>query len=241
MRAIATVAVFLGLMLSGVLSFAHAIEPPETALKPTDLPSASGSEWQPVKSNVRLGISTWSRREDDKTWRSFKVEARLKSSMQQLEQVLFDFDNYNRWYWQVMDSRLLKTVSPTEFYLYLVHNAPLQLPDRDVILRVRIEPMTGNQSYARVRFSAVPDYLPTKPPLVRMVAEDFTMLLVPDGDDILLKAEGVIDPGGSEPVWAANYVQRSAPYTIAANLSRVSRQADATAALRSPYRLSQLP
>ncbi len=239
MRAIAPVAVFLGLMLSGILSFAHAIEPPETALKPTDLPSASGSEWQPVKSNTRLGISTWSRREDDKTWRSFKVEARLKSSMQQLEQVLFDFDNYNRWYWQVMDSRLLKTVSPTEFYLYLVHNAPLQLPDRDVILRVRIEPMTGNQSYARVRFSAVPDYLPPKPPLVRMVAEDFTMLLVPDGDDILLKAEGVIDPGGSEPVWAANFVQRSAPYTIAANLSRVSRQAES--ATRSPYRLSQLP
>lgn len=239
MRAIAPVAVFLGLMLSGVLSFVHAIEPPETGLKPTDLPSASGSEWQPVKSNTRLGISTWSRREDDKTWRSFKVEARLKSSMQQLEQVLFDFDNYNRWYWQVMDSRLLKTVSPTEFYLYLVHNAPLQLPDRDVILRVRIEPMTGNQSYARVRFSAVPDYLPPKPPLVRMVAEDFTMLLVPDGDDILLKAEGVIDPGGSEPVWAANFVQRSAPYTIAANLSRVSRQAES--ATRSPYRLSQLP
>ena len=174
-----------------------------------------GNEWRIVKDDKRRGIKSYAKLENDKRFRSFKVEATLNTSIDIIGRVLFDFDSYVKWYWQVKDIQLLKKISENEHYLYIAHNAPPTIPDRDVILHTIIEPYSNKHPYVIFRVKAMPNYMPAKPPLIRMLAEDMLLKITPIGvNKVKLEAEGYVDPNGNEPVWATNFIQRSAPYSI---------------------------
>lgn len=182
-------------------------------------------DWRLVKHDQSRNIKAYARIEDDKPYRSFRVEAVIPASLEAVGHVLLDFANYPRWYWQLTDIRVLKS-QPNEYYLYMVHNAPYGVADRDVIVRAEIEPITATKPYAMVHLSAEPNYLPLHPPLVRMRAEDVSIRLIPIADNqVRLEAEGYIDAGGQEPIWATNFVQRSAPYSIVVGLQRMAKVA----------------
>lgn len=185
--------------------------------------------WQLVRDDRLRNIRTYARLEPGKRFRSFKVEAVIPASAETLARMVLDFDSYPRWYWSVRESRLLKQVSATEYFLYLVHNAPYGMPDRDVILHAVVEPPKTGKPYVMLQVRAVPDYLPPQPPLVRMPAEDMTIRFtpLPEGQ-VRLESEGYVDPGGKVPSWAANFVQRSAPYSIILNIQRILQKEDYT-------------
>ena len=73
-----------------------------------------------------------------------------------------------RWYFSTLEVKMLKKVSTKEFYFYVVHDAPIGMPDRDVILRTVIEPMTKKQPYVQLKMTSTPDYIPLRPPYDRM-------------------------------------------------------------------------
>ncbi len=105
---------------------------------------------------------------------------------------------------QISDNRvspkLLKRVSDTEFYYYLQHGAPVGLPDRDVIIHAQIVSYSRNHPYTEFKLKAIPDFIPEKPPLVRMIAEDMIIKWTPiDKNTTRLETEGYIDPGGVIP------------------------------------------
>ena len=198
------------------------------------LRSSLGREWILTKNDRLRNIKTYVRLEDGKQFRSFKVEAVLESSMQTLSNVLFDFENYTKWYWETRESRLLQRKSNTDFIIYMVHKAPQGLPDRDVILQGVIEPQSPTKRSLALKVVALPDFLPLKPPLIRMPAEDISIKLTPIANDrIQVVAEGYFDAGGTVPVWATNFVQRAAPYSVIRNLQRML--------LRDEYRNSKQP
>lgn len=184
------------------------------------------SEWQLVKNDRLRNIKTFARVEDGKVYRSFKAEATVFDvSPAAILRMLLDFDNYDKWYWQVAKSQLLRKVSPTEYYVYLVHRAPFGLPDRDVILHATVEPQSPGHPHAMLTVKADRDYLPLRPPFIRMRAEDMTFRFTPlPGNGIRIDAEGYVDPGGSVPGWAANMVQHSAPYSVALGALRMVRK-----------------
>ncbi|MDO8331052.1 MAG: hypothetical protein Q7T36_11340 [Fluviicoccus sp.] len=180
------------------------------------------AEWQLVKDDRTRSIRTFARLETGKRFRSFKVEAVIPASAETLARLMLDFSSYTRWYWSVRESRLLKQVSPTEYFLYLIHNAPYGMPDRDVILHAVVEPPNTGQPFVLLRVNAVPDYMPLQPPLVRMPAEDMTIRFTPLPENkVRIESEGYVDPGGKVPSWASNFVQRSAPYSIIVNIQRM--------------------
>lgn len=189
-----------------------------------DLTVKLGTEWRLVKDDHSRDIRTWAKLEDGKRYRSFKIEVQLDADLDTIARVLFDFDNYPKWFWEVREAKLLKTASPTEHFTYIVHNAPLGLPDRDVILHTTIEPATPARPVAMVRTHSAVNYLPSKPPLVRMLAEETLVRFVPAAGGVMMTVEGYVDPGGAAPVWATNFVQRSAPYSIAAGIRRMVKQ-----------------
>jgi hypothetical protein len=74
-----------------------------------------------------------------------------------------------------------------------------------------------------MRVKAIKDLVPEKPPLVRMVAEDMTLIYTPlPNNKLRVQAEGYVDPGGKVPGWANNYIQRSAPYSIMLGILRMT-------------------
>ncbi len=214
----------LGAFFLGVAMIS--IAAPALARDDDDLSELRGtrrySDWELIKSDSIRNIKTYAKQEDGKRIRSFKIEAQFDASLETLARVHFDVDNYKKWFYETRESRLLKKVSNTEFYYYCRYAAPATLPDRDVILHAVVEPYTARRGYMGLRVSAVPDYLPETPGLVRMPAQEEYIKFTPQGPDkTLLEVEGYVDPGGAAPVWAINFVQRRAPYSSMVGLNRM--------------------
>lgn len=145
----------------------------------------------------------------------------IDAPIDRVARAYLDVENFTHWFWEVKEAKLLKVVSDTEFYYYLVHRAPVTQPTRDVIILAKIEPMTASKKYVILRLKAIPDYLPLRPPFIRMLAEDMTIKWTPTADNKThFEVEGNIDPGGDMPVWAINAVQRQAPYYTVLGLQR---------------------
>jgi len=181
-------------------------------------------EWRLTKHDKKRDIKIYVKNEEGKSIRSFRSEGIYDSPIEDLARVQADVDNYAKWYFAALESKLLKKVSDREFIFYMVHDAPIGQPDRDVVLRAVIEPMNAKRPYVVIRMSALPDYLPPKPPLIRMQAENYTMRWTPMGPNRTKReVEGFIDPGGNAPAWAVNFVQGKGPY---ANMMGMARMLD---------------
>jgi len=200
---------------------------------------ATKSEWRLAKNDKRHNIKVYVKNEEGQSIRSFKVEAIIDAPIEVLARVQSDIDNYMRWYFAVLEVKFLKKISDKEYIFYMVHDAPIGTPDRDVILRVVIEPMTAKRPYALTKVSSLPDYLPARPPYVRMIAENYTVKWTPiDKNRTLAVAEGFIDPGGNAPAWAVNFAQSKGPYVNMMGFARqakLSKYTDSTAPLPYTY------
>ena len=182
-------------------------------------------EWRLIKQDRAHGIRAYDKRDFGKSLRAFKVDYDVETNFDDIARVYFDFENYKKWFYQVQEARILKKVSATEFYYYIVHRAPPTLPDRDAIIHAIIEPYSVKRGYALLTLKSIPNYMPEKPPLVRMVAEDMTVKWTPmGGGKIRGVVEGYVDPGGVAPSWAINYIQSRAPYLTALGFQRVLKQ-----------------
>lgn len=181
-----------------------------------------GNEWQVEKNDRARQIRTSTRQENGNRFRSFKSDFVVNASMQTVARVLFDFDNYPKWFWQVRKAHLLKTISPTEFIWYVEHDAPLNLPNRDAVLQTVIEPITATKPYAALHVSVIKNYLPERPNIVRIQEEEIKVRLTPSlSGSIKIEMQGYVDPSGIVPVWAKNLVQESAPYATSLGLRRM--------------------
>ncbi len=209
--------VFALLLIGNSLPVAYAANEDLDALQ-----DKLGNEWVLVKNDQRRNIKTWAKQEDGKRYRSFKVEAILNSNVETGVRVVLDAENYTKWYWEVFESKMLKQISPTEYYIYLKHRAPISLPDRDVILHAKVTLQKKPSDPIILTVKAAPDYIPEAPPLIRMPAEDMIAEFTPlPNNQVKLVAEGYVDPGGRVPTWANNYIQRNAPYSILVGLLRM--------------------
>ncbi len=179
-----------------------------------------GKDWQLIKQSSKPEIRTWVKREDGRQIRSFRVEASLSGTLEAFVQTAMDADHYDRWHWQILESRTLKRISAQESIVYMKHKAPYSLPDRDVVVRVQVKTLSPGEAVLSVE--ALPNYIPATPGVVRMPAENITVKVsVRPGGQLAVEAEGFFDPGGQAPDWAANFVQRSAPFNILLGLQRV--------------------
>lgn len=219
------------MMIKKILALSFVIliplSPAYAAVDESDLDDlrVQSDEWELVKRDNRRDIKAYIKREHGKRVRSFKVEAVIDAPLDVVARVHDDYDNYNRWYFKVLDSKLLKKVSANEVYYYLIYNSPVGLPERDVVVRKIIEPYTPQRGFMRFTTQAVPKYVPESPKYIRVLAMDMTVVFTPiGGQKTRLEAQGYIDPGGADafsPAWAVNYVQRSGPYATMIGIQRM--------------------
>jgi len=197
-------------------------------------PEHNKAEWQLVKHDATRNIKTYIREGDAKRI-NFKVDAIIEGSLEAVARVHFDVDKIKHWYWETMDSRLLKKVSNTEYYYYMQYNAPVTMPDRDAILHAIVEPYSAKKGYMQLTIKAVPDYLPPQGNLVRVQEQDMVVKMTPiSKDKVRVEAEGFVDPGGIAPTWAMNFVQRNAPYSTMLGLQRQVNMAAHNGTLEEP-------
>lgn len=180
------------------------------------------NEWRLIRHDKIRNIKAYDKREAGQRIRSFKVEYDVDASFDDIARVYFDFDNYHRWFYELISAKLITKISPTEFYYYSSHRAPNGLPDRDTIMHSIIEPYNKKRGFARLILKSQPHYLPEQPSLVRVPKMNITVTWTPsEKGRIHGVTEGMVDPGGFSPAWAINYVQRQAPYLTTLAFTRM--------------------
>ena len=96
---------------------------PAIALAERDLDDfraeAARNEWRLSKNDKRHEIKVYVKNEEGKNIRSFRVEAMFDAPLEVITRVQSDVDNYIRWYFETLESKLLKKVSDKEFIFYL--------------------------------------------------------------------------------------------------------------------------
>lgn len=204
-----------------------------------DLRAYDTDEWILVKNDRRHQVVTYAKQEDNKRLRSFRQELTFESSLDAIAKLLLDIENYPRWYHLNTETKLLKRVSPTEFYYYQVFDAPPGTPDRDVVVHATLQPYSAKTGALKLILRAAPDQAPLQPGLVRMPSFEMVATYTPLGNgQIKGVTEGYADPGGSAPAWAINYVQRAAPYRNALSIRRVVKEYE-NSAFTTPFRYKE--
>lgn len=190
-------------------------------------------EWSLIKDDQRHQIKTYSKQEDSRRYRSFKVQGMLNGSLEAVARCQFDIDNLTTWYMNAIEAKLLKRVSDTEYYFYFRLKMPLGVPQRDVVVHAKVQPYSAKTGFLGISYSAEPDFIPAKPSVVRMPAYETSTKLIPLGaEKVEENMEGYVDPGGGNmPTWLINYAQRRLPY---ANMLGRQRVIDKCAASDSP-------
>jgi len=133
-----------------------------------------------------------------------KLVTSLKTTLSGLVDLLSEVESYPIWGYKVIEARLLKRVSATEMYYYSRLDFPWPLADRDLVMHtvLRQDPTTHRVSSTS---TAVPNYLPEVPDIVRITEAHTQWLLVP-GKDGWVYVEYFLhtNPGGNIPDWAVN-------------------------------------
>lgn len=195
---------------------------------------AGDNDWESRKRDKRRGIHAFVRQEEGNRMLSFKVTAEIPTQRpESVAAVMFDIPNYCDWVYLCKEIKILKKVSETEYYIYMVHNAPYPLHDRDTVLHGWVE-KDKKTGALLIYTKAVPDYMPPVPGYVRMVAEEMLWRFDVNekGTGMSLVLTGYADPGGVIPAWAVNFVQVDAPfYSIRKLMRQVDKPDYANAAL----------
>jgi hypothetical protein len=179
----------------------------------SNLSDRISSDWQIVKMDKVHNITTYYKHEDGKKYRSFRVEAVFDNSFDATACHRVDINNYLHWFMNISESKIIKRVSDTEFFMYMKLRGRLGVPARDAILHVMIQPYNYKRGNMTITYRASPQYIPLESGVIRMpVYESVTKLVPLENGKTIEYTEGYAEPGGAAPAWLVNYLQRQMPY-----------------------------
>ncbi|RZU38721.1 hypothetical protein EV700_2656 [Fluviicoccus keumensis] len=177
--------------------------------------------WVLIRTDKLRHINIFSKIEEGRRLRSMKAEAELDASVTQVTRVLTDFSGFTGWLWNLKSITVLRQVSAEEFLLHLVFRTPGGLPDRDVVLRYQIQ-TSLNPPVTLIQAQDVPGFPANATEAVRIPDMNLSLRIeAAEHGRSRFSSQLLVDPGGQVPLWAANFVQRRAPYATMLGLIRV--------------------
>ena len=134
-----------------------------------------------------------------------KGTTRLKASLAATMALLKDAPYNHHWVYRSGGARILEQTGYAQAYVYGIVDAPWPMHDRDTVVRFDYtqDPQTG---IITIDITNFPDFIPPEESLVRVPDFGGFWRLQPEGDGWIAVTYQVYgDPGGSIPVWIANY------------------------------------
>lgn len=183
-----------------------------------------GQDWKLIKEDRTRNIKVFLRKDSNYRLTVNRMQAVFEAPLSSIVAACMDVDNMVHWIWRLRSAEQLKKGAPNDQYLYFVINGPYGVDDRDAVIRTHIaqDPQT---KAVTLTTKTEDNFLPEKPPLVRMAKLEMNWKFTPRPDgSVDAEMVGVIDPGGKIPAWTANMVQRSALYSSLKSLMRLVKQ-----------------
>jgi hypothetical protein len=153
-----------------------------------------------------------------------KLATSLKIPMSGIIQLFAEVENYPKWGYKVMESRLLQRISDTEMYYYSRLDFPWPMSDRDLIMHTKLtqDPVSRRITATSV---AVPDYIPVIKDVERMRNAHTQWTLVPgNGGWVYVEYYIYSHPGGNIPDWLVNMAIDVGPRETIKNIRDIIQQ-----------------
>jgi hypothetical protein len=181
------------------------------------------TEWQLQRN--KNNISIYSRDLQNGSRMEMKAETVLDVPLSNMVAMVQDVEFYPNWMYRCSESRIIKRVSETEFYYYLVTTVPWPVSNRDMVVHVLV---SQNDSSGTVEFDlhGIPDYIDEVDGIVRVQVFEGKWILKPlSGGKIQVIQKLMVAPTGALPTWMVNLAAIEGPYgTMVGMVEKVGEQ-----------------
>jgi len=169
-------------------------------------------EWEFAKE--KDDIKVYTRPEEGSKFKAFRGETDVRSDVSSVCALVEDVKNFDIWDEDVTEIRVLAQEAGKMLQYYVVYDVPWPFEDRDLCIEADIT--TDEASGARfITARALPDAVPLKEGLVRIVKYWQKWIITSDGNGIVhLEVEGFAEPAGDIPAWIANMAITDSPLNM---------------------------
>lgn len=173
-------------------------------------------DWQ--KRKHHKGIEVYSRKTANSNFRELKAVVTIKTSLNSIVALLYDWDSYPEWVYRCGESKTLRKISATEIIHYQSVVAVWPAQDRDFVVNIKYS-QDEKTKVITMRSSCNADYTPEIEHYVRIKELKATWTLIPLKDGtVQLTYQLLVHPGGSVPAWIVNMAAIDGPYETMLNL-----------------------
>jgi hypothetical protein len=177
-----------------------------------------GQDWK-LRSD-KEGIYIYLGSVPNSKFKAVKVEVELPASLSQVTAAIMDVKAGVEWVYSTKSCVLLKQVSPSELYYYSEVSIPWPASNRDFIAHL-IAVQDPKTKVVTVLGPTVPDYVPVKKDIVRIVDSEGKWLVYPLGANKVKVVYTLrVDPGGNIPAWLVNMFAAKGPYESFSKLKK---------------------
>ncbi len=182
-----------------------------------------GASWERIRTEDGIVVS----RKDvaGSPFVAFRGEGDVDAPLLAVGSVLVDVPHEKDWIDSLVEARVLRQVSDTEYVMYSHFGTPITMSDRDFVTDVRLV-LDPNDKSLTVQMHSINDSSAPSTSYVRALVTDsvFVLRASPDGRKTHVVAEIHCDPKGSVAAWIVNWFQKNWGYnTITGLRKQVSR------------------
>jgi len=174
------------------------------------------TEWNLAKN--KNNIKVYTRKLPNAKLKDYKAVMELNATVNQVIDVILDFENYKNWFASTATCYLLEKRGENELYQYYEAKAPWPVDNRDVITQFIIEKIDNG---IRLNQKGIPDFIPKKDGIVRIPNfEGYWEVTDIGAGKVKVVQFAASNPGGSIPAWLANTAVVDTPFESFSNLKK---------------------
>jgi hypothetical protein len=159
----------------------------------------------------KMGVKVFTRKDETSGITELKLQTKAKASLHSVVALSLDFEKLPEWSYRAKEAYVVKKVSETDVFFYLLTQFPSPFSDRDVVShRVTRQDPVSKQVISMVE--AVPEMLPEKEGIVRIKTLKARWLFTPlDDGMVAIEYQNHSDPGGNIPQFLINMAAENGP------------------------------
>ncbi len=178
----------------------------------------SNEEWNLEKDEN--GVKVFTRLSSEGYLDEYKGVTNVSADLEELLTFICEVSKAPEWGYRIQESKIIERVNENEFFVHVKADAPWPVSDRDMVYRFKVT--KPNEQTYRCEMINTPNKIPPLDNYVRIPRmKGFWELSLQADNTIRVTQQVLSDPGGTLPLWLANMVVVTGPYTTLANLRKL--------------------
>lgn len=163
------------------------------------------------------GIAVYYRLAAGSEYRDIKSVLSLKTSLNSMVALIFDWSSYPLWIYKCGESKTLKKISETEVIHYQTTLVPWPANDQDFVLNIKLTQHEKTR-VVTIKSTNMPNYIPVVNGRSRVEEFNSVWILTPLKDGtVQVTYQFRVKPSGMIPVWVVNMAALMGPHESMVN------------------------